>query len=223
MNGMKNYLILLNMKKGGVIVDIRSIDVALNNGANPNYLNTSNKKPESVLHHYVSLSCMTSDYKYLKTSPGCDAVKKLFDAGGKLGIYDGSILYFPVVNGDMCVTDILLKNGASPVRWDNATIGTELSPLEEAIANNQNDIASLLISHGVTPVSAEDSLQLRLIQASKTGTLKEIQQLVEMGANINAPNKAGETSLLAAIDVFALFPGASEKLYYIISKRCRYK
>jgi len=201
-----------------IIVNIESIDSALKNGADPNYIDKSQKAYESVLSKYVSVICLVSDLEYLNTNSGCEALNMLFRAGAKLGSYDGSILYFPVANGISCVVDILLKHGASATKWDNRTIGTRLSPIEVAEANEKNDIVPLLISYGASPVSRRDSLQLRLInKAGMGGTLQDLQRLVEEGAGINTPNKVGETALLSALNMSVFyFPPGVEKVLYLL-------
>ena len=177
-----------------IIVNIESIDSALKNGADPNYIDKSQKAYESVLSKYVSVICLVSDLEYLNTNSGCEALNMLFRAGAKLGSYDGSILYFPVANG------------------------TRLSPIEVAEANEKNDIVPLLISYGASPVSRRDSLQLRLInKAGMGGTLQDLQRLVEEGAGINTPNKVGETALLSALNMSVFyFPPGVEKVLYLL-------
>ena len=201
-----------------VIVDIESINKSLSNGANPNYINPDDKN--TVLSHYINLiSAYGRDDAVV--SQGCKVLNILFNAGAKLGKEESDMFYLPIANGQTCVAEILLNNGASATSWDKYKIGTELSPIEVAEANGHKEIVDLLIKHGATSISSEKILQLRLVEVAESGSLLQLQEIIREGAQVNTAGHGNSKALISAISagVFAFnVPEYCAKVFYLLDQ-----
>lgn len=199
-----------------VVIDLENINKALSNGADPNYVDKTNRRYMSILGHYVYV---ISWAPVQDINAGCDALDRLFKGGAKLGMYDGGILFYPIAQGQYCIVDILLRNGASARAWNKLELGTALTPVEAAVSYGKEEIVELLVKAGAPSVTKNDSLQFRLINLSRSGSSYEIENILKEGAKINTPNKYNETALLSSLDVSILYlPASLENVYFLLKK-----
>jgi ankyrin repeat protein len=200
----------------GFVVDLDAIKRALDDGANPNYIEPLGRKM-SVLFH-AAYYCVNDASKYPETSRLLfETLRLLFDRGAHLQDVDGEILFFPVVGGHTDVVRLLLDHGASPTFWP-PDIGTPLTPIEIATEEGYQDIVDLLIERGAKPLSTEQAVQLRFIKVAAWGEIDELESLLSQGARINGKNKAGETALISAIDSFGGEYGGYLRVLYLLDK-----
>lgn len=183
-----------------IIFDIETAEKALKNGADPNWINAKSKHKfnrTSVLNNFVYLEMFNQDP--FKKDSCYKIVDLLFKHGAKIQSTDVDILFVPVANGKLKLTELLLKNGVDPKFWSRQ-IGTKLSPVEYAAKEGFTDIVNLLIKYGSKPIDSENQLQLSFIETARSGTLLELKKLFQTGkVNINTTNKNNNTALISAI------------------------
>jgi len=80
-----------------VVIEQDTIQRALTEGANPNWINPKYKRSNSVLSHFVSLISSSEDPKVMEK--GINAIKLLFEHNARLQYCDGSILFSPIAQG----------------------------------------------------------------------------------------------------------------------------
>jgi len=192
-----------------IIVDNDCIVGGLRNGANPNWIDRTNKRAESTLFHFVELIGLASDPVVI--SAGTEAVRTLVRAGAKLQPVDADVLFWPVSQGQSSLVRILLDLGANPSSWPNKDIGTALSPVETAAAQGHQAIVDLLVQYGATRPSAAAAVQARFIESAKFGSAEELAALKSQGANVNRKNGDNELALINALD--SIVPASDCKAY----------
>ena len=183
-----------------VVIEQDTIQRALTEGANPNWINPKYKRSNSVLSHFVSLISSSEDPKVMEK--GINAIKLLFEHNARLQYCDGSILFSPIAQGKYEIVKILLEKGASATFWPKDEIGSDIMPIEEAIKNGHDSIVELLVTFGAKNMEEKDAIQIRFIEAARFGSLKELNDLVKKGANVNIKNRQGETALVNALEGF---------------------
>jgi len=182
-----------------VVVEIDKIQRFLADGANPNWINSKEKKHESVLTRFVTLVSLSEDQ--VTTDKGINAVKLLFEHNAKLQYCDGIILFWPIAQGKYEIVKILLEKGASATFWPKYEIGSDITPIEVATQGGYDSIAELLVRYGAKKLDEKYSVQIRFIKVAQFGSLKELIDLVKKGANVNNKNRQEETALINAIDI----------------------
>lgn len=170
----------LDYDENGIPINIYDIEMALKNGANPNYISEEGNSFLTYLSYYTS-EYENNDIK----NKIIKAYKLLFNHGAKLQYVDRSILYFPIVNGCYEVIKLLLENGASATFWPTDEIGSDITPIELATAKGHEDIITLLESYGAERLGKQESAQLRFIEASQFGTIDEMEEARKKGAIVN--------------------------------------
>jgi ankyrin repeat protein len=93
---------------------------------------------------------------------------------------------------------MLLDAGADP-NTEVSFRGTQEPLLLETVRRRQRDLVTLLLDYGADPnrQRIEDG-QTALLVASQVGDIKLVRLLVARGAEVNRPNKAGQTPLFLA-------------------------
>ena len=183
-----------------LIIDLNNIKHSLSKGANPNWISVRKNKDESVLSKYVHLISLTKNNTTDKL--GIEAINLLIKNRVKMQYCDSLILFWPITQGKYDLVKILLENGADANYWPKKYIGENynFSPIEQAITDGHDDIVRLLIEYGATKTNKRQAHQLRLIGASKFGTIAELINEIKMGANVNLRNVNGETALINALN-----------------------
>jgi ankyrin repeat protein len=174
-------------------LDVSGVKAALDNGANPNWvLDPRPKYGESVIGRLASGHWASKDEKAQEKS--VEILLMLFKAGAKLQEFDQHILYWPVSMGWEVFTEILLRNGANPIK----PIDRE-TPMEIAVAKGHTNIINLLKKHGVPELEHRVAVQIALIEAAYRGDIVRIEEAIENGAHVNESNSKGETALIKAV------------------------
>jgi hypothetical protein len=183
------------------VVDLDAVKKALEDGANPNYIDSSKAKC-SVLRH-IAIFCVhdASDDPDLSLRL-FEAFRLLFDHGARLQNVDATILFFPIAGGHTEIVRLLLDKGASPTFWPSE-IGTPLTPVEYASKEGYIDIVTLLVERGAKPLPPGQVVQMRFVEVAGQRNIEELQSLLKMGAQINGTNREEETALLSAIGSFS--------------------
>jgi ankyrin repeat protein len=201
-------------------MDLESIRVALNNGANPNSTDTGQYRTITVLSRAVDLASMVDrpgDANSTYPTEALKAVQLLLKAGAKLQPYDGDILYGPIYWGNLELTKIMIQAGASPQRFSYRT-GSNITPMELAETKNWSSIIELLESRGIARLEKLDSLQLQFIDKCSFGKAKDLKALYDQGIDINKPNRQGETALGNVIG-FPMYDAESFlKIMFVLDK-----
>ena len=92
-------------------VDIVAVKSILKKGANPNVA-SSGPNPRTMLEEAnLGILGRRGEDAHSKV---VEIVKLLFSSGAKIGIYDRSILFFPIAEGNVQLVALLLDHGASP-------------------------------------------------------------------------------------------------------------
>ena len=180
-----------------VIVDHNCIVDGLHHGANPNSTTRKGKNTISVLSNYVLILGFSRDPKVLLA--GTEAVKTLIDAGAKLQRTDSTILFWPIAQGNVPLTSLLLELGASASDWPNDEIGTALTPVEEAAADGHDQIVDLLVKYGATRPSKTAALQEQFVNAASSGSVEELEALLAQGAEVSGSSRDNKTALTNAL------------------------
>lgn len=180
-----------------VVVELDKIKEYLQNGANPNWINSKREKSKTVLSQFVELICWSRDQQI--RGKGYSAIKLLFDNGAKIQkLIDDEILIWPVARDFYDLTKLLLEKGVSAKSWPKS-IGTSLTPIECATKDGYKNIVDLLLEYGAIKVDEKNTIQSRFIEVAKLGTVSELDELLKNGARVNARNKDRETALTNAI------------------------
>lgn len=196
-----------------VIVDRDCIVDGLHRGADPNSTKREGTRSNSVLYSYVMTLGFSHDPKVLLA--GTEAVKILIDAGAKLQRADSIILYWPIVQGNVSLTSMLLDLGASASDWPNDEIGTALSPVERAAAEGNDQIVELLVKHGATRPSKTAALQEQFVNAASSGSVEELEALLAQGAKVSGSSRDNKTALTNAL-LSKSDCGASERVHWLL-------
>ncbi len=188
-----------------IVVDIDNIELALTNGANPNWIN-SQDDGRSTLFRFVELIGFSKDPKI--TENGVRAINMLFKHKAKLqysgGIMsDDIILFHPIASGQYEIVKILLENGASATSWPKYKLGDgyNFDPIDLATANGHEKIIELLVSYGAKKLNKKEAAQLRFIELAKFGNIDELNEQIKKGAEVNTENKHRETALISALSL----------------------
>jgi ankyrin repeat protein len=187
----------------GLVVDLEKIENALANSANPNWINSKNeRKRKSILGNFVELVSLSDDPK--DTEKGIKAINMLFKYKAKLQYCDGSILYYPISQGQYEIVKILLENGASATFWPKDAIGRyyKFNPIDKATSQGHEKIIDLLVSYGAKKLDKKDAVQLRFIELARFGTIRELREQIKNGAEVNTKNANEETALLQSLSSF---------------------
>lgn len=200
-----------------IVVDLEKIENALANGANPNWINSQNKRKESILEHFVRLIGDSDNPKTVED--GVKAIEMLFKYKAKLQYCDGSILFFPIAYGQYEIVKILLEKGASATFWPKDEIGGrdyKFNPIDVATAKGHEKIIELLVSYGAKKLDKKDAAQLRFIELARFGTVRELKEQIKNGADVNTKNVTEETALLNALSSFYDRYGTYLKVMYLL-------
>ena len=198
-----------------LVVELEKIQRALTDGADPNWIDSTNRQHVSVLNNYVTRIGFSNDRAI--QDQGVTAINLLFKHGAKLQYCDGSILYFPISAGQYELVKILLEKGASATFWPKAEIGSDITPIEHATAQGDVRIIDLLVNYGATRLNSYDAIQVRFIELAKTGSVEELRNLVKMKARVNSPNRQGQTALSNALSPLLYGYDAYIKIMYLLN------
>lgn len=183
------------LKKAIKDLDPNAIKAALTAGANPN-LTLYNNDNFSVLQ--------AAAWEKEKKEEICLVVlEMLFNAGAKLQRCDRHILFIPIADNRVQVTELLIRKGVSPT-----AIIEGMTPIEWAEAYRSKSVVDVLVKHGAKPVSPKEAAQLRFIHSAgrsseKTARLEQkniiiMEKALEDGATVNGKNSKGQTALCEA-------------------------
>jgi ankyrin repeat protein len=172
--------------------DVNAIQAALKDGANPNQV-MKTKNPTTVIGLWIMYSYDPGNEN--GESQCLKGLYMLFEAGAKFQPqYDNDSLFLPIINGYSKVVELLINQGADPNAKDNQGTLIEL-----AESYGKDEVVSILIKHGASPVSRQEAAQLRLVQCAKEGDFIGYQNALDKGASIHGISKiSGETALTAA-------------------------
>lgn len=146
-----------------------------------------------------------TDAKVMKTVRGGDTqgLQALIDQG--VDVRSPSLLKFAIDSEQTGVVQLLLRHGSDPNGWitDQYSHNPTDSPIYIAAKRGNRDILALLKEHGVK-VDAErltDSslIGTPLLCAVYYGELDTARLLIDVGADVNHPNRRQNTALLEAV------------------------
>ncbi|MDR4467074.1 MAG: ankyrin repeat domain-containing protein [Nitrospira sp.] len=179
-------------------LDLQGVLQALENGANPNAVDMTSKRPSSALDTLmISGALSPTNEKNDETEETIIAIANaLFGHGGKVSdTYDDHILFFPIAQGRAKLTELLIENGANPrAKTDGQT------PMEWAVHYNHPKIMDVLAAHGIPKVDSSKTLVIRLIRAAQNSDTKEIVRMRREGnIDVNAKDDRDQTALIVAL------------------------
>lgn len=125
-------------------------------------------------------------------------------------------LHIVVATDKIDIAEFLISRGANI----NAGNSYYLTPLHNAVNENRYKMAAFLLSRGAD-VSAAGYYNMRPIHfaANRSCDLKILKLMVDNGADVNAENSGGLTSLYYALSSDLLFRyGPKTKVEYLVSK-----
>ena len=190
------------------VIDLEKIENYLKAGANPNWVNKKHKREQSVLDNFLWMGLASTNPRII------EAIKLLIKYGAKATDSDSTLFWSMALNSYFDtyeLTKLLLDNGASAHTWSYASIGTELSPIEYALKDGNNQIAELLVEYGATMPDNKISVQEQFINAISelgdnfNGGFEELSGYLENGAKINGANKDGQIALVQAIESLSYY------------------
>ncbi|MHC4278832.1 MAG: ankyrin repeat domain-containing protein [Planctomycetota bacterium] len=182
------------------IVDINQAKVALENGANPNWID--DERETSIISWWILMICTSDDPKI--TNDGLEIIKLLFEKNAKLQRYDESILFFPIAHGQTAFVELLIKKGASPTaKFDGKT------PVEWAETYGYSEVVKVLVKHGAEPIPKKQALQDRFVKLATESykdnqhfeqwNILEMEETLKDGATVNGKNSTDQIALVEAI------------------------
>jgi uncharacterized protein len=123
-----------------------------------------------------------------------EILKLLFEAGGKTGEKDATILHCAAVTGNTAILEFLISKGADL----NGEDQEGNSALSLAIENEHPEIVEALLRHGARPISESEVVQIKFVAGARKGNIPKMSELLSKGAEINGKTRSGETALVAA-------------------------
>lgn len=126
-----------------------------------------------------------------------EVMEILLNAGATISQRDaGSYMYGAIHNNQNGVVRLLLKNGVNP----NGTIYGHETFMELAQQHSRQDIVDTLFVHGAKPISHQEVLQLRLIEATVMESLEDVHKVVEDGASPRLSTRLKKTALVELLE-----------------------
>ena len=184
-------------------LDLQGVIQALKDGADPNAVDMTHKRESSALDTLIAFGALPRDIKEKNREKKekiedttIEIVNVLFAHGGRVSnIYDNGILFFPISEGWVKLTELLIKNGAN---FRNKMDGR--TPMEWAIHYNQPKIVEVLTAHGVPRVDTAKASVVRFIRAAENSDTAEIIRLGgERDVDANAKDSRDQTALIVAL------------------------
>jgi ankyrin repeat protein len=182
--------------------DVNTIQAALKGGANPNWVSDT-KVPFTVIGWWLLRSSFSMDEN--GESQCLEVLHTLFGAGAKFQPqYDNKVLFHPIANGCSRVMELLINKGADPnTKIDGASL------VELAESYGKDEVVSVLIKHGASPISRKEAAQLRLVQCAAYGDFIGYQKALDNGASIRDRSKVSGQTALIAVTATSSFSGES--------------
>jgi ankyrin repeat protein len=177
-------------------LDIAGVKAALDKGANPNWV-ADTGHGYSVLRRLAQAALFAEADRAEEKSVAI--LQLLFRAGAKLQPRDQGILSFPVVQGWVLFTEVLLKNGANPTRKIVGWGPKGVTPMELAVSHGQANIVELLRKYGVPALENRVAAQRRFISTAGDKNIFGMEEAIRNGARANDTNRQGETVLITAL------------------------
>lgn len=178
-------------------LDLQGVLQALKDGANPNAVDMTNKRPSSALDTLLTFGAFSTKENKDKIEDISIAIANaLFAHGGKISnIYDNHILFSPIARGWAKLTQLLIENGADPrAKIDGQT------PMEWAVHYNHPKVVDVLAAYGVPKVDSAKASVIRFIRAAENSDLKEIIRMRrEENIDVNAKDDRDQTALIVAL------------------------
>lgn len=138
--------------------------------------------------------------KASKATP--ETIRTLVELGADVnlaGPYGATPLHICARKGDLKMVEMLVESGA---KLDSAQKLTSARPLAFAALDNRNDVIRYFVSKGAEINHQDNQGESALMAALRIGhhnALPTVQLLVELGADIQAKNRKGETVLYHAV------------------------
>jgi ankyrin repeat protein len=200
------------LRDAALELDIAGVRAALERGGDANAV-SSDARPQSPL------GAMTMGMRmYRSMHPGEDVGGKaleiarlLFANGAKIGVFDRTILFFPIAEGNLSLVSLLLDKGASPTAKLEGYTPTQL-----AVKYKQEAVYDLLVSRGGIPVDAHASAQLALVEAAGRGDVEGMNEALEAGADINGSDADGQTALTGALEMPIMSGDSAEAVSWLL-------
>jgi len=174
------------------------IKVALEKGANPNYISDTPRKFSAIT---TLLWFPTSNIRLAKEDREnrCfQCLNLLFNAGGKLQPCDQDVLFMPISNGFPKTVELLIKKGANP-----KTKMEGMTPVEWAAAHGEQPVVEMLLKYGAKPITKEQTAQNRFVLLDsrffEENAIPEMEKALQNGASVDTPDSRGEIALANAI------------------------
>jgi len=178
-------------------LDLQGVLQALKDGANPNAVNTTNKRPLSALDTLLIFGAFSTKERKDKIEDISIAIANaLFAHGGKIShTYDNHLLFSPIARGWAKLTQLLIENGADP----RAKIEGQ-TPMEWAVHYNHPKVMDVLAAYGVPKVDSARASVIRFIRAAENSDTKEIIRMTREGnIDVNAKDAHDQTALIVAL------------------------
>ncbi|MBX3329323.1 MAG: ankyrin repeat domain-containing protein [Nitrospira sp.] len=184
-------------------LDLQGVIKALKDGADPNAVDMTHKTKLSALDTLITRGAWLrgKEEKYEKKGltieeTTIEIANALFAHGGKVSnIYDREILFAPISEGWVKLTELLIQHGAN---LRNEMEGR--TPMEWAIHYNQPRIVEVLRAHGIQSVNTAKASVIRFIRAAERNDTAELIRLGREGnLKANAKDDRDQTALIVAL------------------------
>lgn len=192
-------------------LDVSGVKAALDKGANPNWVSDTPRRI-SVIGHLAMVGPWAREVEKAEEK-SVEILQMLFEAGAKLQPCDNLILYSPIAEGWVLLTEVLLKNGANPTREVEGW-----APMEIAVKYGHAKIVALLRRYGVPALENRIAAQLRFITAAAFWDIPGMDEAIRNGADVNGSNRRGETALVMSMPISAITYKTYLTIQYLLEK-----
>lgn len=178
-------------------LDVKAVSEALKAGADPNerYNRTGRSAIDRVASAVMITSYRTPPIPLREAEEKAIAILELlFEAGGRIGRDDYTILHAPAIAGAVRLTKYLIEHGASP----NAEDGDGNTPMNLALNYGHQEVVSTLLQFGVRPLHPATSSQIRFVAAAREGDINAMTHELSKGATVDGRTPDNKTALVEA-------------------------
>jgi ankyrin repeat protein len=176
-------------------LNVVAVTEALNNGADPNAFDFSQRGARSPLSELM-LALMFkhySDGSENANRQSFDIARLLFAKGAKAS-QSRVTMFSPIAYGNLPLIKLLVENGVSVLDKIEGSTPTHI-----AIKYKQLPAYELLISLGALPVDKGQALQVEVVEAANNCDLQGVNMALVKGASINGKSENDNTPLLSVL------------------------